>query len=105
MSVTDEHRATAAGICDDRRVRFAKRVEVLSRQLTRAFEISSVRVQRAATDLRLRRVHLESVSLQHTPRRSVNSREESLSDTTLKQQHGFTFIPAWSRGYFLKDRT
>src|ERR1043165_1273440 len=88
MHIRREHRATAARICDDRRIGIESR-DVLSRKFACAFEISCVCMKRAATHLFSGRADVEVISTQHALRCPIASRKEPFANTPSKHQYGF----------------
>src|SRR5205807_6140440 len=86
MRVRDQHRAAAASIRDYGRIRIAKGVDVLSREIACALEFSRVRVKRAATNLCLRRIDSATICSENSRRRLVNSFEEPLRHAPFEEQ-------------------
>ena len=88
MPVRRQHRAASAGIGDDGRIRFESR-DVLSRKLARAFKVSGVRVQCTAADLTCRHLDVKIIRTEHTLRRAIHTRKQSLTNTSFEQQYFF----------------
>src|SRR5260370_39573594 len=79
MSIGDEHRATTAGIRDDREIPASgESVDVLTRQLARAFEVAGVGMQGAAADLACRCLDRAAVCAKYSGGGFVHSSEESV---------------------------
>src|ERR1044071_4277975 len=91
MRVRGEHRTAPASIRDNRSIGF-KSCDVLSRKFACAFEISCMRMKRAATHLFGRCGDVEVISAQHTLRRAIHSREKPLANTPSKHQYALTFL-------------
>src|SRR2546423_7684298 len=87
MCVRSQHRSATAGIGNDWRVAVFERIDVLPGQSARAFNIAGVRMQGAATHLRLRRLNLAMVNFQDSRRRFVDPLEKSFRHATIEEQN------------------
>src|SRR6266581_4205862 len=87
MRIRHEHRPTAAGVRDYLSVPIFECRHVLSREYARAFEVTSMSMQGAATHLTRGRLHRAAIHFEHTRRGLVHSLEKSVSDTSSKEQN------------------
>src|ERR1043165_8222871 len=86
MSVRGQHRAAAAGVSDDWSVRVKGR-DVLAGQLARAFEISRMSGQRAATYLLGGRADVQIIRAQHSRGGSIDPGEQPFAHAACKQRY------------------
>src|SRR5438094_1263788 len=86
MRIRHEHRPTAAGVRDYLSVRVFEHRHVLSRKYARAFEVTGMSMQGAATHLTRRRLHCAAIHFEHTRRGLVDSFEKSVCDTSSKEK-------------------
>src|SRR4051812_25232272 len=92
MSIRNKHGAASATVRYHRRVstrtRSAKGVDVLPRQLARAFQIAGMRVQSSATNLGLRRTRAATICFQDSLGSFIYPLEQSLRHTALEKDGG-----------------
>src|SRR5947207_6621800 len=98
MSIRSQHRSAPAGIGDYWRLIGFESIDVLAGERAGAFNIAGVRMQGAATNLRVGSLNFASVNFQHTRRRFVDPLEQSFHHATFEEQNSSALRSAriWS---------